>query len=255
MGFCNQLPDGLSLKTQSNVINALNKLFNDTYNDEIITKIPIFPKISIPEPAINWVDEETQDKIIAEIPQRDQPIFILMARTGLRPGEARALKRKDINFKEKYVIIDKAFSEKTFRPFTKNKTSKIVLIDDYTVNILQKIQPINPDHFMFTTTKGTHYSHSSLLRIFNEAKEKVGIHNLTLYQGMKHSFASQAINRGVPKDILQKYLGHKNSSATDRYAKLNLDSLKICTRPIEAPKRPQEKNSEIIPFKNKKLQS
>ena len=188
----------------------------------------------MPEPPINWVDEEIQDKIIDAIPERDQYIFILMGRSGIRPGEARALTKKDFNLKEKYVIVDKAFSEDKFHNYTKNKKVKIVPLDEFTVEKLKEMpEPIKPDDYMFTTVRGTPYSHYRLWEIFKEATKKVGVDNLTLYQGMKHSFASQAINRGVPKEVIQKILGHENSKSTDRYAKLNLDSLRVGLRKKE----------------------
>jgi len=109
--FYNKLPDELSLKTQKNIMDALNKLFKDAFDDGEIKQVPKFPQIIPPEPTINWADEELQDKLIEEIPKRDQYIFILMGRTGIRPGEARALTKKDFNLKNKHVIIDKAFSE------------------------------------------------------------------------------------------------------------------------------------------------
>lgn len=251
--FYHNLSDTLSLKTQKNILDALNKIFKDAFDDGEISQIPKFPKFSVPEPSFNWVDEDIQDKIIAAIPQRDQTIYILMSRTGIRPGEARALQKKDFNLKDRHVIIDKAFSENKFHNHTKNKRVKIVPLDDYTVEKLKEMpEPIKPTDFMFTTTKGTPYSHYRLWEIFRDAAKKVGVDNLTMYQGLKHSFASQAINRGVPKEVIQKILGHLNSKSTDRYAKLELDTLRAHLRPqrSEALKRPQEKNGEIIPFKN-----
>lgn len=249
-----QLPDGISLKTQKNIMDVLRKIFKDAYQDEIIAKMPKFPKIAVPEPSVRWLDEETQDKVINAIPEQHQPIFILMARTGIRPGEARAIKRKDIDFKNKFIIIDKAFSENEFHPYTKSKTAKIVLLDDFTIKILKKMpQPIDPDDFLFKTQNGTYYSHYRLWEIFKNASKKVGVDGLTLYQATKHSFASQAINRGVPREVIQKFLGHASSRSTDRYARMNLDSLRVCLRSEVSVKRPSKKESRIISFKNKEL--
>ena len=41
-----------------------------------------------------------------------------------------------------------------------------------------------------------------------------------MYEGTKHAFASDALNRNVPKDKLQKFLGDTDARSTDRYAKL-----------------------------------
>ena len=41
-----------------------------------------------------------------------------------------------------------------------------------------------------------------------------------MYEGTKHSFATDAVARGVPKEVVQKYLGHADPRSTDRYARL-----------------------------------
>ncbi len=43
---------------------------------------------------------------------------------------------------------------------------------------------------------------------------------ISLYEGTKHSFATDAIRRGVSERLLQKFLGHANAESTRRYARL-----------------------------------
>lgn len=39
-----------------------------------------------------------------------------------------------------------------------------------------------------------------------------------------HTFASHAMMRGVPVQVIQKWLGHANVSTTERYAHMRPDS-------------------------------
>jgi len=41
-----------------------------------------------------------------------------------------------------------------------------------------------------------------------------------LYEGTKHSFATDAIRRGVPERHLQRFLRHASVTSTRRYARL-----------------------------------
>ena len=43
--FRNSLPSSLAPKTQKNKLNVLQKFFKDLFDDEILDKIPKFPKI------------------------------------------------------------------------------------------------------------------------------------------------------------------------------------------------------------------
>ena len=48
----------------------------------------------------------------------------------------------------------------------------------------------------------------------------VGLAHVSLYGGTKHSFATDAIRRGVPERLLQKFLGHAHPESSRRYARL-----------------------------------
>ena len=61
--------------------------------------------------------------------------------------------------------------------------------------------------------------------------------HISLYEGTKHSFATNAIRRGVPERHLQRFLGHKNVQSTRRYAWLADNALIEVLRPAKAPWR------------------
>ena len=55
-----------------------------------------------------------------------------------------------------------------------------------------------------------------------------------MYEGCKHSFATDAIARGVPERHLQRYLGHSDLKSTRRYALLADSALIDVIRPARA---------------------
>ena len=67
---------------------------------------------------------------------------------------------------------------------------------------------------------GNRYAHKALQRIWVQGLEDAGLPHVPLYEGTKHSFATDAIRRGVPGRLLQKFLGHAHPSSTRRYARL-----------------------------------
>jgi hypothetical protein len=60
---------------------------------------------------------------------------------------------------------------------------------------------------------------------------------ISLYEGTKHSMATDAIRRGVPERYLQRFLGHKNMQSTRRYAHLADNALIEVLRPSKTPWR------------------
>ncbi len=75
------------------------------------------------------------------------------------------------------------------------------------------------------------WAHKALQRIWNEAVEAAELPPISLYEGTKHSFATDAIRRGVPERHLQRFLGHKNVQSTRRYARLADTALIEVLRP------------------------
>lgn len=49
---------------------------------------------------------------------------------------------------------------------------------------------------------------------------------INIHQGGRHSFASQAANRGVDINLILRVIGHANIKTTMRYAHVNTDTLR-----------------------------
>jgi len=73
--------------------------------------------------------------------------------------------------------------------------------------------------------------------VWRRAVEAAGLPHISLYEGTKHSFATDAIRRGVPERHLQRFLGHKNVQSTRRYARLADNALVEVLRTPKAPWR------------------
>lgn len=223
--FFLQLPRRLSLKSQKNIMDLLRKYFNDLYNRGEIREVPKFPPLKISDPPWRWVDEDTQNMIYEQIPEGDKPIYAFLKEHGVRPGEARALWKEDVDFNRGTVTIRRNFSNEVFRLITKQKRQRIIPINPDVLDILKKLSVLYG--FLFLDDKGKPYTKRKLERIFNRARDKAGIKDLTLYQWGRHSFASQAINRGVSQNIVGAFLGHSDARTTKRYAHTNIEGLKL----------------------------
>ena len=87
-----------------------------------IGRRPFFPKVEIGDPDIRWLDEEDQVKVLEHIvdPVR-RAFFIFSFHQATRPGEARALRWEDIDFRRDQVTIRAAMDEEVYRPHTKER--------------------------------------------------------------------------------------------------------------------------------------
>ena len=72
--------------------------------------------------------------------------------------------------------------------------------------------------------------------------------DISLYERTKHSFATDAIRRGVPERHLQTFLGHPSIESTRRYARLADNALLEVLRPSKkraSDKAPRDEAQQI----------
>jgi integrase len=218
-------------KTVLNIMSTLKKMFADALSEEVISQLPNFPKMGrVPEPSWQWVDEETQDKILESLETEDYyAIYFLMCH-GCRTGEIRVLKHKDIDLQNDTVTIRRSISENQIRETTKSKKGRTIPLDESWKELyLSRPVPINSDMFVFTKN-GKPLSHTWLSKKFRSVSDSLGIKDLTLYEATRHSLASQAANRGESLYLIGKMLGHSTMKMTERYSHVETYALKQISR-------------------------
>ncbi len=217
----------LSMKSQYNILGILKAFLSHLAKLEYIEKMPAFPTLSVPEPSWKWLSEDQQAEIFKHIPEDDRDIFIFMALHGTRPGEARGLKVGDIDFDLQAITIQRAFSGHVLST-TKNKRNRTIPIHPAFIVTLKRLcKDKLPEAFVFTYSKTKkHYGETTLRRLWAKATKKVGI-KITMYEGLRHSWASQRAS-SVPIYLISKALGHCDVRVTKRYTHTDLESLRAC---------------------------
>lgn len=158
------------------------------------------------------------------------PLVHLMSYTGLRQGEALALKWSDIDFENKKITVNKTaarIKEKQTLQTPKTKNSKrVISIDPTTLSILKSWKK---DQIKIYFKNGKHFEGDDNFIFTNERAEWVHIHNFIPYfkrfvtdhklkpitpHGLRHTHASLLFSAGVePKNISDR-LGHSTVQIT-----------------------------------------
>lgn len=158
------------------------------------------------------------------------PLVHLMSYTGLRQGEALALKWSDIDFENKRITVDKTavrIKERQTLQTPKTKNSKrVISIDPATLSILKSWKK---DQIKIYFKNGKHFEGDENFIFTNQRGEWVHIHNFIRYfkrfiadhklkpitpHGLRHTHASLLFSAGVePKNISDR-LGHSTVQIT-----------------------------------------
>lgn len=222
-----------SEKSIKNILDNFKTFLRYIKNDlEILDTIPSFPTIETTQPKTRWLSADVQMKAIQCISDDDKPIFAFLMLHGCRPGEARALKCKDVDLKQSIITISATFSGRVYREKRKGRNAKNVTIPIHPESlghIKWRVENNLPGSYLFVNPKtNQNYSENKMRRIWDDVREKVGLDkSIRLYDATRHSVASQLVNKGVPLFNVSKLLGHTTTKMTERYSHADLDRLKI----------------------------
>ncbi len=233
---------GLSPKTRRNILGAFRTFLAWLKKRGEIREVPEFPWPRAAEYEPRILSIEDLDRVLDAIPSVERGIFLALAHLGLRPGEARALDVADYDFGTGWLRIDKAMKGTNLNaPIRGTKTGKgkrlpvgatVAQWIEGNVDTASRLMRVP----LFTNPRaGTRWSHWALTDAWKRATEAVGVAGVKLYEGTKHTMATDAVRRGVGERQLQAFLGHKDARSTRRYARLGDEALISVLRP-PAPK-------------------
>ena len=133
--------------------------------------------------------------------------------TGARSGECLKLQVKDIDLNDGLIYIG---GRPEFN--TKNGDWRTVPIHNHLVDTLRRrTEGIPRDVCVF----GDQWIDGrQVLRVFKQTTRRLGIEEHYVFHCLRHSFATWAIEDGVPIRVLMDLMGHKKIETTLRYAKV-----------------------------------
>jgi integrase len=170
----------------------------------------------------------THGQVLALAPEAGhwRLLILLMAYTGLRWGEATALRVCDIDFDRRRVDVRRAFSDVGGRIVwgtPKSHQSRTVPVPRFiAIELAGAVDGKRPDDLIFTMPGGSVMRMSNWRRAtFVPARSRAGLSDRFRVHDLRHTAASLMIQVGYPPKMLQEIMGHASITTTlDLYGHL-----------------------------------
>lgn len=217
--------------------SLLNEALNDAVYDELIRKNPCervrAPRDnSVHDISVRRYTIEEAHAIIQEAKRRNNKggcvhrygyVIIFLLATGMRVGEALALKWSDVDLDRKIVTVRASKSDRHGTRITTTKTCKIrqIALSEMAIDALENIKQIVGDKiFVVMTSKGKHVLNVAIYQTMKRVLAAVGItEHKSLVHSLRHTAITTAMNNGAGLKHVSTMAGHSSISTTlDIYA-------------------------------------
>lgn len=235
--------DGLSASRIRQARNVLHAVFNMAVDGSMVTRNPVAgvktpPVISTPR---RYLTPEQVGTLAHAMESPYDLLVLVLAYSGIRFGEAAALRRSHCDLEGSRLHISDSLAEVAGQLHfgtTKTHRQRVVALpssirDQLRDHLDTTCSP--SDDLVFKSQRGRPLRYSNFRqRVWTPAVQRAGLAGLEIHE-LRHTAASLMIDQGADPKLIQTQLGHSSISITyDIYGHLFPDRLDELAEKLEA---------------------
>ena len=240
-------------RTRNKVLNVLHGIFSRAKK---VWGLPLNPAAELERyPGRNSGDievfspEEAHALLRAAHDDRDAAVYATAAFTGLRMGELRALKWRDVDFPRSVIRVRASYAAGELSVPKSGKVRSVPMVDEVAQRLAvlsAREHFVGDDDLVFCEPGGGWLNDDRLRRRYETALRGAELRRLRFHD-LRHTFGSLAITRTDIVEV-QAWMGHADIQTTMRYlhyrdrgqaAQRLADAFKPQTPATRKPKRAQ----------------
>ncbi len=218
---------GLAITSQNRILSGIKSFYKYLLLEDVIHINPteLIETARVGRKLPDVLDNEEIELMLHEIDrskpegERNVAIIEVLYGCGLRVSELVNLKISNIFFNDDFIRVTGKGDKQRLVPLGR-MAKKHILIYRNEIRIHVKVQKGQED-FLFLNRRGKQLSRVMIFTIIKNLAEKSGINKNISPHTLRHSFATELIQRGADLRAIQDMLGHESITTTEIYTHLN----------------------------------
>lgn len=214
-----KLRSGLSWRTVKGIRTVLGTVMSAAEMAEMIPSNPVrktrFPRRGPTKPRAEIAPEKILE-LLEALPEPGGPLAWLLVLTGLRIGEALALRWRNIDLEKGELRVTHSVYDGHFDVPKTQRSRRSVPLGPKAVEILTARKPTiaDPEALVFATREGSAFDRHNLTnRQLKSTCKKLGLVGVN-WHWLRHANATLLDAVGTPLGTVQALLGHSSSEIT-----------------------------------------
>jgi|GEM_PF-2706967 len=222
---------GATAKTIHNALAVVSAIYTQANEDELVEHNPAKNPSRLMKKTkrqdIDAFTYEEEQAILREAKTSASfyyPFILFLFRTGVREGEAVALRPEDLDFQSRYALISRNYTMRRLVDTPKGGRSRKVDLSKDLVETLKGHLTVQEaeatlsgqerPEWLFTSPQGELiHSNNFRDRVWRPLLKRLGLHYRNVH-AIRHTFATRMIMNGANVVYVQKQLGHSTIQLT-----------------------------------------
>lgn len=222
----------VSAKWINEAVGVLLHVLRTAHTWEVTTAVPKVKPLRTMQPEIEHLAPEEQDRLVAAATKAGTPwaaMVVTALRTGLRLGELRGLRWRDVDTTAGRIVVRVAADECSTLHAPKSGKPREVPLGDDVLAVLKRHRHARVHVF---DDDGAILSPGQCRKALDRIVRQAGLGPMGWHR-LRHTFASELVQRGATMRAVQDLLGHGTMAMTVRYAHLSPDARRDAVRLLD----------------------
>ena len=155
--------------------------------------------------------------------KRNHLIFDMLYGTGIRVSELCEIKHRDIDFKQRTILIHGKGQKDRYVLMNETLTQRL---EEYFLSTRKNLMKQNDHKYMLVNMQGKPITSRGVRYIVKEVIDQSSSYLNISPHTLRHTFASHLISQGADLRSVQELLGHAHISSTQIYTNISKEDLK-----------------------------